>query len=169
MPTQQEVICQVTLDDATPCRNPVMAGSAYCWVHREQAEIEIDFGSEAGWLAIDDRSAPDRSTLAKTLGQPRIEGVGNGDGVLDDQPQPADDATGDDLLVVDDRLTQRKHRDAERRSRLQEEFARFGQAAQRLAPPGAEAVLPSVDEVRRLMQQVLGPLSPRLETLWQSG
>ena len=87
MLTQPETICQAILDDATPCRNPAMAGSAYCWVHREQAEIEIDFGSEAGWLAIDDRSAPDRSTPASSLGQPRIEVAGNGDGMLDDQPQ----------------------------------------------------------------------------------
>lgn len=172
MLTQHETICQAILDDATPCRNPAMAGSAYCWVHREQAEIEIDFDSAAGWLAFDDRSASDRSTPASSQGEPRVEVAGNGDGTMDVQPQSSDEqpaAIGDDLLVVDDRLTQQKRRDAERRSRVQEELARFGQAAQRLAPPGSEAVLPSVDEVQRLMHQVLGPLSPRLEALWQSG
>ncbi len=172
MLTQPETMCQAFLDDDTPCRNPAMAGSAYCWVHREQAENEIDLGSQADWLAIDDRSAPDRSTLVSSLGHPRIEVAGNGDGMLAVQPQSSDeqiDIPLNDMLVVDDRLTQRKHRDAERRSRIQEELARFGQAAQRLAPPGSEAVLPSLDEVRRLMHQVLGPLSPRLETLWQSG
>ena len=83
MLTQPETICQAILDDATPCRNSAMAGSAYCWVHREQAENEIDLASQADWLAIDDRSAPDMSTLASSLGHPRIEVAGNGDGMLD--------------------------------------------------------------------------------------
>ncbi len=172
MLTQHETICQAILDDATPCRNPAMAGSAYCWVHREQTEVEIDFGSEAGWLAIDDLSTSGRSTPAGGLGQPRVDVVETDGAVLEDQPQPLGEqpfALGDDLLVVDDRLTQRKRREAERRSRLQVELARFGQAAQRLAPPGSEALLPSVDDVQRLMGQVLGPLAPRLDALFQSG
>lgn len=148
-----------------------MAASLYCWVHRDQAEIEIDFGEHNGWLAIDDRSASGRPAPAKGLGQIQVEMPEEDCPSIEDQaPQAgAGSETDGDVLAVDDRLTARKRRDAERRSRVQEELARFSQATQRLAPPGAEAVLPSVDEVQRLLALVLGPLAPRLEALRNSG
>jgi 1-acyl-sn-glycerol-3-phosphate acyltransferase len=165
----EEMTCQAMVDDATPCRNPAMAGSAYCWVHREHAEINIDFG-DSGWLAIDDRRAGAKPTPAGGLNPSRIELAESASGLPDLQP-PAGEPTpelGADILLVDDRLTQRKRREAERRGRIQQELGRFGEAAQRLAPPGTEAVLPSIDDVQHMLRQVLGPLFPRVEALWQS-
>ncbi len=163
------MMCQATQDDGAPCRNPAMAGSAYCWVHREQPEIEIDFGG--GWLAIDDRSRPPQTVPAVGVEQ-KAPAPAEGADAAGDRPQVTTDfpiAAGDDLLAIDDRLTERKRREAERRGRVQAELARFSQAAQRLAPPGSEAMAPTVDEVQRLMALALGPLAPRLEALWQSG
>lgn len=153
-----------------------MAGSAYCWVHREQAEpeharIDIDFDAGAGWLAIEDRSVPRRGPTGQGI-QPAPMDAQDDDLAADSPSQPATTApgtAGEDFLAVDDRLTQRRQRDAERRQRVQGELARFGQAALRLAPAGSEGMTPSVDEVQRLLSQVLGPLSPRLDALWQSG
>ena len=70
-------------------------------------------------------------------------------------------ANPDDTLSIDDRLTGQRLREAERQSRLHGELARFASAAQRLAPPGAEALAPSAQEAQRLFSRLLGPLYPR--------
>lgn len=143
-------LCQAIAADGSPCANPALPGSAFCSLHRSQGNADFDQGGD-GWLAIDDRAAarPAPPGLAAASVAP---------------PQPAGSVEPSELdgdLWIDDRLTEQRVREAERQSRLQSELARFARAAQRLAPPGAEAVAPSAQEAQRLLSQLLGPLFPR--------
>lgn len=91
--------------------------------------------NDDGWLAIDDRAAA--------------------------TPPAAPPADFGDGLAIDDRLTAQRQQESERQGRLHEELSRFAGAAQRLAPPGAEALAPNVLEMQRQLSRLLGPLYPR--------
>lgn len=140
--------CQAVLAGGSPCPNLAEPGSVTCALHRQQ---DAPAAPADGWLAIEDRAAA-RPQPAASLP------------VQSDRARAAGDtptaAAGSDLWI-DDRLTEQRARDAERQSRLQAELARFAQAAQRLAPPGAEAVVPAAHEVQRVLRQALGPFYPR--------
>ncbi|HSN75645.1 MAG TPA: lysophospholipid acyltransferase family protein [Anaerolineae bacterium] len=145
-----DIHCQAIAADGSPCANLAQAGSGFCLLHSDQREADIDLAGD-GWLAIDDRAAaqPAQSGLAALPVTP-LRSVGSA--------EPAE--SGDDLWI-DDRLTEQRVREAGRQSRLQGELARFARAAQRLAPPGAEAMAPTAQEAQRLLSQLLGPLYPR--------
>jgi len=147
MTQPSDTCCQAIAADGSPCANPPLAGSAFCALHSGPQAGDFDPGSD-GWLAIDDRAAiqPAPAALPVTALHPADSGG----------PAPL----GDELWI-DDRLTGQRVADAERQSRLQGELARFARAAQRLAPPGAEAMAPSAQEAQRLLSQLLGPLYPR--------
>lgn len=135
-------LCQAVLADGSTCASPAQAGSVYCPLHRNQDAPALE---EDGWLVIEDRSAA------------RPRPPASPEPPVDDAAAPAE---GGDLRI-DDRLTERRTREAERQNRLQGELTRFAQAAQRLSPTSAEAGVPSAQEMQRLMQRLLGPLYPR--------
>lgn len=139
-------LCQALAADGSPCANPPLADSAFCALHSSAPAEQIEPDSD-GWLAIDDRAAPQPSRPA--LPVTPLRPVDSG------EPAASDD------LWIDDRLTEQRTREAERQSRLRGELARFARAAQRLAPPGAEAMAPSAQEAQRLLSQLLGPFYPR--------
>jgi 1-acyl-sn-glycerol-3-phosphate acyltransferase len=142
--------CQAILADGSPCANAALVGSLFCALHSDQREADLDPGG-TGWLAIDDRAAarPDQP-ISAALPVTKLRPA--------DSVEPAE--PGDDLWI-DDRLTGQRMREAERQSRLQGELARFARAAQRLAPPSAEAMAPTAQEAQRLLSRLLGPLYPR--------
>ncbi len=142
-----EARCQAIAADGSPCASPALPGGAFCELHSPQKDAGFDLGGDS-WLAIDDRAAARPIPAALPVARLRPA----------DKPAPA--GPGDDLQI-DDRLTEQRLREAERQSRLQGELARFARAAQRLAPPGAEALAPSAQETQRLLSRLLGPLYPR--------
>jgi len=99
---------------------------------------------DEGWLAVD----------VRTPAAPRVESP---------TPPPADAHPPDleQALAIDDRLTAQRQRESERQDRLHEELSRFASAAQRLAPEGAQALAPSVQEMQHQLSRLLGPLYPR--------
>lgn len=137
--SQSPATCLAITADGATCGSPALAGSAFCARHLGVGPIALD-QDDGGWLAIDDR-APDALPTAG--------------------PAAAPAADFDGVLAIDDRLTMQRQREAERQTRLHGELARFASAAQRLAPPGAEALAPSAQEAQRLFSSLLGPLYPR--------
>jgi 1-acyl-sn-glycerol-3-phosphate acyltransferase len=145
--TTPAAACQAIAPDGTPCPNPPLPGSAWCATHSAPQPLAVDFGDD-GWLAFEDR-APARPAAS-------------GPQAAAAPAAPAAPLAGqDDMLWIDDRLTEQRQREAERQSRLQGELARFARAAQRLAPPGAEALAPTAQEAQRLVSRLLGPFYPR--------
>lgn len=134
--------CRAVLADGAVCANPVQPGSAYCALHAGQEAPTVSGDS---WLVVEDRTVAQpqpAASLDLPVGDSAIGALGND-------------------LWIDDRLTERRTREAERQNRLQAELNRFAQSAQRLSPVGAEAVAPTAQEVQRLLQRLLGPLYPR--------
>jgi 1-acyl-sn-glycerol-3-phosphate acyltransferase len=151
MTQPMETLCQALAADGSPCTNPALAGSAFCLLHSEQSEVGLDLGGD-GWLPIDDRTAPrPAATGASTLSVTPLQAAAG---------SAETDELGDELWI-DDRLTGRRLHEEERQSRLNAELARFASAARRLAPPGAEALVPSAQEAQRLLRGMLGPFYPR--------
>jgi 1-acyl-sn-glycerol-3-phosphate acyltransferase len=132
--------CFAVSADGLPCANPAVPDGLHCSQHGAQTSNDADLGDD-DWLSVDDRSAtPPQPALAL----PSVE-----------------QASFDEGLQIDDRLTDRRMREAERQNQLQSELSRFARAAQRLAPPGAEGMAPTAQEAQRLLQRMLGPLYPR--------
>ena len=124
--------CDAKINNTIPCPNPAMAGSVYCWAHRN-LQPEVCDDDTADLLQVDDRKA---------------------------QPAAPESASGDDdSLDFVDRMASSSGAPV-RQDRLAQEFARFSRTAQLLTPAGTP--IPSPEDVDRLLRRLLGPLYDRL-------
>ena len=124
--------CDAKINNTIPCPNLAMAGSVYCWAHRN-LQPEVCDDDTADLLQVDDRKA---------------------------QPAAPESASGDDdSLDFVDRMASSSGAPV-RQDRLAQEFARFSRTAQLLTPAGTP--IPSPEDVDRLLRRLLGPLYDRL-------
>jgi 1-acyl-sn-glycerol-3-phosphate acyltransferase len=138
---------------------------------RDNGQLDIlDLSRPAG--ATDPRG-PEDPDAGAAFDLP-VAGAGTtGTAAPQELPRPEGEAAGAGDLLVEDRLTRARERearvDAERQERLKEALARFAGAARRLAPPGFEVPDAAAAELLGLLRQLVGPWYPRLEAGLRQG
>lgn len=138
------VRCDAKINNTIPCPNPAMAGSVYCWAHRN-----LELADAAEPLPL--RRAVQETQSAAPQASPQ------GDDLMfvDRMPQSAAPVQDDGALDFVDRMAPPPGAAAQS-DRLAQELARFSRTAQLLAPAGAP--IPSPEEMERLLRRLLGPL-----------
>ena len=144
--------CAARINNTIPCPNTAMAGSAYCWAHRNLQVAEAD----DDLLPVDDLTTP----------PPLASGDNNDDETPDlfvddrlastEAPPPLPE---DDAIAVNDRMAGRVDGSSAQSDRMAQEFARFARTAQLLAPAGTP--LHSPEEMERILRRLLGPIYDR--------